>query len=329
MNDRTDGTGRPTNTDNVIYAEFGKKRRAVPENFGRTSSGRERETPKPDAWIKAGQAITGGRGRNWASQLLIERVEWDTEPARWGRGKTLFKDKKVRDLTFIDSVISAMVQGTQPMPFAVTIQLVSRGENERKAVADAIAKAPAGLFSLTTGRVSGADLPGFLIREKDRLRYSCECPDPSSPCKHVAATILAAAERLDASPQLVLDLRGIHPGEVSAPRERSALAKQNVSDGPAKWQRNRKKQQEAPEPEPTADFWGSELPDIPDVPVAPAILEADRRLLFDALSHVCFTTRDAINLVSEIGEAYQALVETDDDYIDGQLADIIQITPKR
>lgn len=344
--------------DNVIHADFAGRRK-------RTSAPRKkpdadvlkarrvqhearrslREMPKkigmhreePPAWTRISQTVNRtADGRNWAAQLLLSRVRSETEAKRWGRGADLFSESKVRQLTVEDSIISALVQGTQPSPFAVSIQLPDRDEKLTQYLTGAIATAPAGMFALTTGRVPGADLPGFVLRDDDRLRYSCECPDPTSPCKHVAALIVAAGSKIDIEPRTILDLRGIDP-EALAQRiefERSGTRRPTraIDSTPPAW--DAPPREEPDEPEEASqrpNFWGEDmpLPEIPEVPTAPAILEADQKLFMEALDTACFGGRDTINLANELAEAYRAMIHIEGDHIDGELADIIDFGPKR
>lgn len=344
--------------DNVIHADFAGRRKRTsaprikpenddvkPQRLEDNARRRLRDLPKkirihqeePPAWARISQKVNRtADGRNWAAQLLITRVRDETEAKRWGRGADLFSEGKVSQLTVEDSIISALVQGTQPAPFAVSIQLPDRDEKLTQYLTRAIATAPAGMFALTTGRVPGADLAGFVLQDDDRLRYACECPDPTSPCKHVAALIIAAGSKIDTEPRTILDLRGIDP-EALAQRidwERSGAGRRTraVDTTPPAWNAPPKNApSESDEATQRPNFWGEDLPlpEIPEVPTAPAILEADHKLLMNALDTACFGGRDTLNLSSELAEAYRAMIHTDDDHIDGNLADIINIGHKR
>ncbi len=57
---------------------------------------------------------------------------------------------------------------------------------------------------------------GLFPEKRGDLATSCSCPDPSNPCKHIAAVYYLLGERFDADPFLIFELRGRSKDQISA-----------------------------------------------------------------------------------------------------------------
>ncbi len=53
-----------------------------------------------------------------------------------------------------------------------------------------------------------------LLPDPGQMEPSCSCPDWAKVCKHVAAVLYGVALRLDAEPELLFVLRGVHPDKL-------------------------------------------------------------------------------------------------------------------
>jgi len=76
------------------------------------------------------------------------------------------------------------------------------------------------LLELLQGRLSEQvmgivnDRDSGLFPKSGEMKFSCNCPDWATMCKHVAATLYGVGNRLDAQPELLFRLRGIDPAKL-------------------------------------------------------------------------------------------------------------------
>lgn len=141
----------------------------------------------------------------------------DASPAtalRVSRGRAYARSGRVGDLRARPGALSARVQGSRATPYLVEVGMSVLDDRDWERVVAAVveqarhsarllaAQAPEGLEDELA--VQGVRL----FPHPAELSTSCACEDPSSACKHVAATVEAAAERLDDDPFALFHLRG-------------------------------------------------------------------------------------------------------------------------
>lgn len=63
-------------------------------------------------------------------------------------------------------------------------------------------------------------IPG---RYGEDLQATCSCPETESPCRHVAAVLVALAARIDQTPLLLFELRGLNRATLAARLEDTVL----------------------------------------------------------------------------------------------------------
>ena len=150
-------------------------------------------------------------GKKWIkSNLKIGR------PFRMQRGIAYVKDnRRIDNFSINAGQIFATVQGTAPTPYRVKIKFEIIVEEGWELILKSIANKIINLVELLDGF-----LPENLITVFDESEYSlfpdaikglnatCSCPDPTIPCKHIAAVILYLARVIDYNPFLLLELRG-------------------------------------------------------------------------------------------------------------------------
>ena len=117
--------------------------------------------------------------------------------------------------------VLAQVQGTRPVPYAVTVDFRVPEGAARAAIVAAIRAEPMLVARLLADdllmeiqsifRAAGCDLfPGGKIGPgKYDMTTACSCPDYANPCKHTAAALLILGEEIARRPALLLELRGI------------------------------------------------------------------------------------------------------------------------
>ncbi len=160
---------------------------------------------------------TGSSGINqqwWADQWLdlINRYRFKK---RLERGWKYAREGHVLSIRFEDQSVLAIVQGTDPEPYRVSIGLdpltdedwayVITNLSQRSLFA---AKLLAGEMPLNIEEVfaaSGLRLFPFQLSE---VRSNCSCPDKANPCKHISAVYYLLGDRFREDPFVLFQLRG-------------------------------------------------------------------------------------------------------------------------
>ncbi|MDG4805501.1 SWIM zinc finger family protein [Micromonospora sp. WMMD1120] len=167
-----------------------------------------------DGGLRA-RSARGAIGQSWWSRRFLEVLESFALGTRLTRGRSYARAGQVLSLDVAPGRVSAVVQGSRPKPYQVSI---------------ALAPFPAALWSQIEDELTGqaffsarllaGDLPGELEElfaaagaplfpaGLDELTQRCNCPDFAVPCKHLAATFYLLAEAFDADPFELLHWRG-------------------------------------------------------------------------------------------------------------------------
>ena len=154
-------------------------------------------------------------GSNWWAQRWIAALEALGWEARLQRGRTYARSGHVRSIDLQAGRVVARVKGSRPQPYTVRIELTSLPDEAWERVIAALGSQARYAASLLAGEMpprieavleqEGAHL--FPRAEAD-LVTDCSCPDPASPCKHVAAVHYVLGAGLDRDPFLLFRLRG-------------------------------------------------------------------------------------------------------------------------
>ena len=176
--------------------------------------------------IRAQDLRTLARGTWWARRW-IAALEAMRLGARFGRGRQYAVSGQVTDLVVEGSHVSALVVGSRPEPYRVTLDFTAAEGAARERIAEAIRLQP-----MTLGRLLAGDLPvevGELFRAEGIPLFPqaeprgktpegkmiwdvvmrCSCPDWARPCKHMAAVLLLLGEEMARRPVTLLALRGV------------------------------------------------------------------------------------------------------------------------
>ena len=154
--------------------------------------------------------------RTWWGKAWNQNLERYADYSnRLPRGRSYVRNGSVLDLKIAETTITAIVAGSRPKPYNITIKIKPLGKKVEQALK---AKSRASLDSMQA-LLSGefpAELKEFFIEEGSGLfpspreiEFTCSCPDWASMCKHVAAALYGTAARLDEKPELFFLLRGI------------------------------------------------------------------------------------------------------------------------
>jgi len=188
----------------------------------------ERHGPRlPSHGIKA-QTRRGAFGKTWWASRWIAALERLVNPGRLARGRTYARTGQVVSLEVDRDGVKAVVQGSRPKPYDVTITFTRLTDKEWDRVVDAMAAEALYAARLLSGEmpeqieeVFAAAGTSLFPADANDMRTTCSCPDTANPCKHIAAVHYLLGERFDEDPFLMFLLRGRSRDEiVAALRER-------------------------------------------------------------------------------------------------------------
>jgi uncharacterized Zn finger protein len=163
------------------------------------------------AHSRIGEFATSWWGRRWIQTLESFQVR-----SRLNRGRSYARRGQVLHLDIANHQVTATVQGSIPIPYNVTIELRRIPIAQWRKVGKAMAAKVAIAARLMAGALppeaeecfAEAGVALFPARDAD-LITSCDCPDFSNPCKHIAAVYYLLAEQFDRDPFLLFRLRGM------------------------------------------------------------------------------------------------------------------------
>ena len=321
MAERFDGKGRRSSrrspqVDNVIYVNFGARDRAP-------VAGRDMfadpDAPSHKPRRKPTRARAKAKGtRSTAADWLTDLAFTQSDNGRMSRGRSYYQAGHVSNVEFVAGAITAKVIGSQPQPFSVVIMFPPRTDPQLARLPDLISQLDGGIQAVRSGQFSPDMLKILFGGHPYKARYYCDCPDKAKVCKHIVATMMAAADRVAADPGLVFQLRGLNLADMRLPKQSTKSAgsagsvpptpKTSASAGSAE----SAKRAEAPSPEAIAAatdrFWnGGPLPEIPQLKTQSALADSDEQLLHKAMRTISYTSVDELCAVSDIEDLYYNL----------------------
>lgn len=153
-------------------------------------------------------------GRAWCSHFESYRDYANRLP----RGKTYARNGSVCDLRVMPGKVTGMVCGSEL--YDVVIRIEPLKAKQWAAIRKSCGESVHSLIDLMRGHLSD-EVIGRLTDPKTgmfpigtQMRMSCDCPDSSRLCKHIAAVMYGVANRLDASPELLFVLRAVDQNEL-------------------------------------------------------------------------------------------------------------------
>jgi uncharacterized Zn finger protein len=210
------------------------------------------------------QSRRGAFGRTWWARRWIAVLEALELGGRLQRARSYARRGQVVAIALDKGRVEAIVQGSRPDPYNITIEVQTLSGPEWTRLVDELAAEARFAASLLAGQMppdveqafAAAGLSLFPARRED-LRTSCTCPDWSNPCKHIAAVYYLLGEEFDRDPFLIFRLRGLDRDELVTLLDRATVM------APA---RPSTQEEEAAPPEPLpakpGAFWqGGELPE--------------------------------------------------------------------
>lgn len=226
---------------------------------------------KVDGGLRA-RTARGAIGASWWSRRFVDVLESFALGTRLTRGRAYARSGQVLSLEVTPGVVAAVVQGSRPQPYRVTVKLHPYAEPVWARISTVLAGQ-----ALFSAQLLAGDLPPELERvfaeaqaplfpaAIDELTMRCNCPDFAVPCKHLAASFYLLAEAFDADPFQLLHWRGRTREQLLA-----RLRALRTGDAPVRSARPLPGAEPLSGTEPVA---GAELAlaDLPDVALAAAV----------------------------------------------------------
>lgn len=304
---------RSPQVGNVIYVNFGA--RDYTPVAGRDMFADHPDAPSYKPRRKTTRARATAKGtHSTAADWLTDLAFTQSDNGRMSRGRSYYQGGHVMNLEFVPGSITAKVIGSQPQPFSVAIMFPPRTDPQLARLPDLISQLDGGIQAVRSGQFSPDMLKILFGGHPYKARYYCDCPDKAKVCKHVVATMMAAADRVAADPGLVFQLRGLNLADMRLPKPAGsagsvpATPETSASAGSA----GAAKKAEAPSPEAIAAatdrFWnGGPLPEIPQLKTQSALTDSDEELLHKAMRTISYTSVDELCAVSDIEDLYYNL----------------------
>jgi uncharacterized Zn finger protein len=173
----------------------------------------------------------GQFGKTWWAGRWIAALERLVDPGRLSRGRSYARSGQVLNLDIQPGRVDSRVQGSQPQPYKVHIQIDPLAKREWDQVIQAMAgqaifaaKLLAGEMPQNIEEAFTAARASLFPTARTDLETDCSCPDYANPCKHIAAVYYLLGERFDEDPFLIFQLRGRSKAQIIAAlrAERSA-----------------------------------------------------------------------------------------------------------
>ena len=236
--------------------------------------------------IKA-RSKRGAIGEQWWSRRFIAFLESSGMSGRLQRGRSYARRGQVLEFALAAGKVTARVQGSRPSPYSVSIAVRPLTVAQWREVEARLASQALFRARLLAGEMPAeieqvfADCGSPLFPEPSRdLTMSCNCPDWSVPCKHLAAVCYVLAESFDDDPFEMLALRGKKRDDLLAALRGRGPAVSPAAGAPSRTVRATPALAVladvtgAPLAESLADFWSpglsqARLRALPPSPVAP------------------------------------------------------------
>ncbi len=199
----------------------------------------KRTTPREADGIKA-KSRRGKFAQSWWGTRWIDALKPLIDTNRLSRGRSYARRGQVLNIDVEPGEIKARVQGSRRHPYRVTIELRPLTDAQWSRTLDALADQAIFAAQLLNEEMPDEiedvfiklGVPLFPTAQSD-LTTSCSCPDWANPCKHIAAVYYLLAERFDADPFLLFELRGRNKETLIAElRERRVVEMPAEEPGP-------------------------------------------------------------------------------------------------
>jgi uncharacterized Zn finger protein len=153
--------------------------------------------------------------REWWAQRWIDVLESFGWVRRLARARNYAREGNVLKIDFNASKVTALVQGTAPEPYKVSLALDPFDDEQWQYVIESLseraifsAKLLAGEMPQNIEEVFTANGLSLFPLTKFDIHSKCSCPDPANPCKHIGAVYYLLGDRFSEDPFVLFQLRG-------------------------------------------------------------------------------------------------------------------------
>jgi uncharacterized Zn finger protein len=153
--------------------------------------------------------------REWWAQRWVDVLESFGWRRRLERARNYARQGNVLQIEFKGSKVSALVQGTAPEPYKVSLSLDPFDDEQWQYVVESMsqraifsAKLLAGEMPQNIEEVFTANGLSLFPYTKFDIHSKCSCPDPANPCKHIGAVYYLLGDRFSEDPFVLFQLRG-------------------------------------------------------------------------------------------------------------------------
>ncbi len=154
-------------------------------------------------------------GREWWAQRWIDVLESFGWVRRLARARNYARDGHVLKIEFRNAKVHALVQGTAPEPYKVSLSLDPFDDEQWQYIIETLsqralfsAKLLAGEMPQNIEEVFTANGLSLFPFTKFDIHSKCSCPDPANPCKHIGAVYYVLGDRFSEDPFVLFQLRG-------------------------------------------------------------------------------------------------------------------------
>ncbi|NJL66301.1 MAG: hypothetical protein HC849_33465 [Oscillatoriales cyanobacterium RU_3_3] len=153
--------------------------------------------------------------REWWTQQWLDLINTYRFKKRLERGWQYAREGKVLSIKFPDKEVIAVVQGTDPKPYQVSLGLDPLSDEDWDYVIENMSQRAVFSAKLLAGEMphniedvfAAAGKTLFPLSLSD-VRSRCTCPDPKNPCKHISAVYYLLGDRFGEDPFVLFQLRG-------------------------------------------------------------------------------------------------------------------------
>lgn len=176
--------------------------------------------------------------REWWAQRWVDVLESFGWRRRLERARNYARQGNVLNIEFDGAKVSALVQGTAPEPYKVSLSLDPFDDEQWQYVIESMAqraifsaKLLAGEMPQTIEEVFTSNGLSLFPLTKFDIHSRCSCPDPANPCKHIGAVYYLLGDRFSEDPFVLFQLRGRTKEQIiTALRQMRSVKSEGVPD---------------------------------------------------------------------------------------------------
>ena len=154
--------------------------------------------------------------REWWARRWVDVLESFGWRRRLERARNYARQGNVLSIEYNKGAkVSALVQGTAPDPYKVSLSLDPFTDEQWQYVIESLseraifsAKLLAGEMPQNIEEVFTANGLSLFPFTKFDIHSKCSCPDPANPCKHIGAVYYLLGDRFSEDPFVLFQLRG-------------------------------------------------------------------------------------------------------------------------